>query len=225
MLEDIIIQLKELSSEKIQDFSKKLIPTDLPILGVRVPDLRKLAKEIAKKDYMAFLEECDDRYLELQMLKGYVIGSAPMAFEKRIAYLKEFVPQIKDWAVCDGLVSSLKCTKKNYDAMLEYILSYKDSHNEFEVRFLAVMLMNYYLTPNYVSMAVDVILQLDIEKYYAKMGVAWFIATLMIEYSELAFQALEQIEDAKTIQLTIRKVRDSYRIPAEIKERILFYKK
>lgn len=225
MLENIIMQLKEFSSNKIQDFSKKLIPTDLPILGVRVPDLRKLAKEIVKKDYVTFLEECDDRYFELQLLKGYVIGIAPMAFEKRIDYLKKFVPQIKDWAVCDGLVSSLKCTKKNYEAMLEYILSYKESHQEFEVRFLAVMLMNYYLTSDYVSKAVDVILQLDIEKYYAKMGVAWFIATLMIEYPELAFQALDQIEDAKTIQLTIRKVRDSYRIPFETKEKILFYKK
>ena len=225
MLENIIIQLKELSSEKIKVFSEKLIPTELPIMGVRVPDLRKLAKEIAKKDYMTFLEECDESYLELQMLKGYVIGIAAMPFEKRIAYLKKFVPQIKDWAVCDGLVSSLKCTKKNYDAMLEYILTYKESHNEFEVRFLAVMLMNYYLIPNYVSQAVNIILQLDIEKYYAKMGVAWFIATLMIDYPELAFQALEEIEDAKTIQLTIRKVRDSYRIPAELKEKILFYKK
>ena len=225
MLENIIIQLKELSSEKIKVFSEKLIPTELPIMGVRVPDLRKLAKEIAKKDYMTFLEECDESYLELQMLKGYVIGIAAMPFENRIAYLKKFVPQIKDWAVCDGLVSSLKCTKKNYDAMLDYILTYKESHNEFEVRFLAVMLMNYYLIPNYVSQAVNIILQLDIEKYYAKMGVAWFVATLMIDYPELAFQALEEIEDAKTIQLTIRKVRDSYRIPAELKEKILFYKK
>ena len=225
MIEEIKQKLNELRTIKTQNFSKKLIPNSLPILGCKFPDLRKLAKEICKGDVQSFLTEYDASSFELQLLYAYVISTAKMQIEERILYLRNFVPTIQDWAVCDGLISSLKCTKKYPKEMLEFILEYQLSHQEFEVRFLAEMLMAYYLTDESVNMAIEIILSLDISVYYAKMGVAWFIATLMIHYKEKAFKLLKKIEDPVTINLAIRKVRDSYRISKEVKEEVLFYKK
>lgn len=225
MIEEIKEKLKELSTTKTQNFSSKLIPNSLPIIGCKFPDLRKLAKEICKGDYQILLEEYDASSFELQLLYAYVISGAKMSIEDRISYLRKFVPTIIDWAVCDGLISSLKCTKKYPEEMLSFILEYQNSHQEFEVRFLAEMLMAYYLTPEYVLQAVQIILTLDIEAYYAKMGVAWFIATLMINYKDKALSLLEQIKDPITISMAIRKIRDSYRISKEDKEEVLFYKK
>lgn len=225
MIKEIKQQLNELATPKTQNFSKKLIPNSLPILGCKFPDLRKLAKEICKKDYTLFLKEYDASSFELQLLYAYVISAAKMSEEERRAYLRDFVPKIQDWAVCDGLISSLKCTKKYPKEMLEFILEYKTSHSEFEVRFLAEMLMAYYLTEEYVDLAVDIVLSLDITAFYAKMGVAWFIATLMINYKEKAFDVLKNLEDPVTVGMAIRKTRDSYRISKEVKEEVLFYKK
>ncbi|MDE6414402.1 MAG: DNA alkylation repair protein [Anaeroplasmataceae bacterium] len=225
MLEEIKKRLSELATPKTQSFSYKLIPNSLPILGCKFPDLRKLAKEINKGDYQVFLREYDQSSFELQLLYSYVISSAKMSIEERIEYLRKFVPTVQDWAVCDGLISSLKCSKKYPKEMLKFILEYQNSHKEFEVRFLAEMLMAYYLTPEYVSEAVKIIYTLDIKEYYAKMGVAWFIATLMIDYKEYAIEFLKTIEDPVVIKMAIRKIRDSYRISKEIKEEVLFYKK
>ena len=225
MIEEIKEKLRELSTTKTQSFSCKLIPNSLPIVGCKFPDLRKLAKEICKGEYQIFLKEYDASSFELQLLYAYVISGAKMSIEDRINYLREFVPTIIDWAVCDGLISSLKCTKKYPEEMFNFILEYQNSHREFEVRFLAEMLMAYYLTPEHVEEAVQIILTLDIEAYYAKMGVAWFIATLMIHYKDMALYLLEQIKDPITIGMAIRKIRDSYRISKEVKEEVLFYKK
>ncbi|MDE7263631.1 MAG: DNA alkylation repair protein [Anaeroplasmataceae bacterium] len=225
MIEEIKRRLNELATPKIQEFSKKLIPNSLPILGCKIPDLRKLAKEIGRGDYWTFLKEYDASSYELQLVYAYTLASAKLEIKEKISLLRDFVSTIRDWAVCDGLVSSLKCSKVYPEEMLSFILEYKESHQEFEVRFLVEMLMVYYLTPQYASWAVQIVLNLDITYYYAKMGVAWFIATLMIDYPSLGFQLLKEIEDLETVGMAIRKIRDSYRVSNEIKEEVLFYKK
>lgn len=225
MIEEIKTKLYELSTPKIQEFSKKLIPNSLPILGCKIPDLRKVAKQINQEDYMTFFKEYDASSYELQLVYAYTLATSKLDIMDKIAYLRNFVPTIRDWSVCDGLVISLKCTKKFSREIFDYIAEYEKSHQEFEVRFLAEMLMFYYITPEYVEHAIQIILKLDISTYYAKMGVAWFIATLMIEYKEQAFFLLKEIKDSETIKMAIRKIRDSYRISEEIKKEVLFYKK
>ncbi|MDE7161149.1 MAG: DNA alkylation repair protein [Anaeroplasmataceae bacterium] len=224
-LSEIKKKLIELATPKIQEFSKKLIPNSLPILGCKVPDVRKLAKEICKGDFYLFLREYDASSYELQLCYGFVIANAKMSFEERRGYIQDFVKTIQDWAVCDGFVGSLKCTKKNMQETFEFIKAYQSSKQEFEVRFLAVMLMSYFITPEFVLEACQIIPTLYIEKYYAKMGVAWFIATLMVDYPTEAYRLLEQIEDKETIHLAIRKIRESFRIKDIDKKKVLAYKK
>lgn len=226
MLEEVKNKIKSMATENILEYNKRLIPNTLPVYGVKIPLLRTLAKEINQRDFRLFLKECDDTSFELQMLEGYVIASAKMPLEERLSYLKAFVPKIQDWAVCDGLVSTLKITKKYPLEMLNFLELFRHSHKEFEVRFVAVMLMCYYLEDTYVTTAYTWIEELYAEDYYAKMGVAWFIATLMIQYPDLAKTYLANYQhDSFIISKAISKIRESYRISEKIKQEVLFYKR
>ena len=224
----MIKKVEELLNEKIsikqKEFSYSLIPNALPMLGVKIPELRKIGKDICNDDYISFLNVVPETF-EMEWLKGFVIGNAKMDLIDKFKYLDEFIPTIKDWAVCDGLVSCLKWSKKYPKDMFNYILKYKNSRNEFEVRFVSVMLMSYYLNDEYVDKLFNIIDELYLNDYYAKMGVAWFLATALAKYPDITIKYLSENKlDNWTINKAISKSRESYRIPKDIKDYILRFK-
>ena len=111
-VEDIRKTLYELQDLKYKEFHSSLCPNVDNIIGVRIPDLRNIAKEIAKNDYKKFLRNAKDEYYEELVLHGLVIGYAKITIEETIEYLKEFIPKIDSWAACDTTCSNLKVTKK-----------------------------------------------------------------------------------------------------------------
>lgn len=221
MIEEIKKQLNQFATPKNKEFNSKIVITNLPILGVKIPVLRKMAKEINQKDFRLFLKEYDESSYELALIKAYVIAGAKIELEERFKELDDFIPTIDNWAVHDGLVSSLKCTKKHMKEMRDYILKYQTSTKEYEVRFVAVMFMTYYMEEVYLEENLKVIQNLNIQTYYAKMGVAWFLATAMIDYPNQIMDYLSQVQDKELKKMTIRKIRDSYRIPQKLKEQVL----
>ena len=71
----IKLWLSENSEEKYRDFSSSLAKdTALPLLGVRLPLLRKKAAELAKADARGFLNACDFSSVEIILLYAYVLG-------------------------------------------------------------------------------------------------------------------------------------------------------
>lgn len=73
MIEEIKEELSLLAKANLKKFNERLIPNALPIIGVKLPDLRRLAKRICKENYETFLLEYDASNFELQMLYGFVI--------------------------------------------------------------------------------------------------------------------------------------------------------
>ena len=82
-LGEIMIQdrLFELQDKKYRDMQIKIIPTVDPdtIIGVRTPELRKLAKELVKENnYKSFLEELPHKYFDDNYIRQqYFQGNAP----------------------------------------------------------------------------------------------------------------------------------------------------
>ena len=106
-------QLEMLAEQKYRDFSQALIPGSRPILGVRIPKIRELAKEIAKGDWKNYLDKaCDDSFEEVD-LQGFVIGYVKADYEILLPYIKNYVTKINDWSLCDGFCASLKIVKKH----------------------------------------------------------------------------------------------------------------
>lgn len=136
-----------------RDFSAALVPGAKTLLGVRLPKLREIAKEIAKGDWRREVEcaegEYADVYFEETMLRGMIIGygtaKKDVTEREGIQYLEKFVPMIDDWSVCDSFCNSFTFANKHRDAVWEALQKYLYSDKEFEVRVALILLLSQYL--------------------------------------------------------------------------------
>lgn len=213
--------LKEYIDEKFKDFTSVLIPGARPILGVRVPILRKLAKEIAKDDWQTYLKEATEDTYEEVAIKGFVIGYAKAELKGLLPYIAEHIEKIDDWSLCDGFCINLKVAEKYRKEFLEFLLPYAKIDDEFKQRVVAVMLMTYYLTDDYIDMSLEVLDSLKNEKYYCKMAVAWAIATAWAKQREKTYCFMQEGNntlDDWTYNKAIQKMLESYRVSDEDKD-------
>ena len=164
---EIIHKLEELSDEKYKNFHKSLCPGTENILGVRVPILRKYAKEICKKNnYKELLETLQDQYYEETMLRGMIIGLITKAPIQEIQdYISDFVPRINNWAVCDVFCAGLKITKKYEKEIWGIIQKYLKSNKEFELRFAIVMILDFYIKDEYLNEIFQICDNIKTDKY------------------------------------------------------------
>ena len=136
-------RLKEEADEKYRKFSSALIPNISNVAGIRLPVLRKIAKEIYKKDYKSYLLCKNFDYMEETMLKGMLIGLLKEKPEALLKIIADFVDEIDNWSVCDCFCCGLKFTKDNKDLVWNFIQPYLKSTKEYEIRFGCVMLLSY----------------------------------------------------------------------------------
>ena len=130
----------------------KCVPNTGRVLGVRSVVIRRLAKQIAKGDWREFMEDTSDMvYEEEMLLRGAVIGCLKERFEIVEPLLRDFVPRMGNWAVCDSTCAGLKITLENREPMLGLIRDFLCSEKEYELRFGLVMLMCYYVDDEYID--------------------------------------------------------------------------
>ena len=221
--EEITAKLFELVDEEYKKFHSSLCPNIDNIIGVRIPKLREIAKEIAKQEPREFLSEIDDRYYETVMLYGMVIGYMKCSLEEKQKYLDIFVPKIDNWAVCDCCTSTYKFTNKHLNEMWEYLQKYINSEKEFEVRFAVVMLMDYYLNDQYIDEVLKILGKIKHEGYYVKMAIAWAISVAFVKYEEktrnlLANNSLDDFTYNKALQKIIESNRVTQKVKKEVRE-------
>jgi len=105
MVEEIRKKLHELSEEDYKTFNQKLLPGVEHVLGVRLPAMRKLAKEVAKGDFRSYLDEAAekigaDSIHEEIMLQGLVLGYA----DHQLGGLRQLCEQLQIYAERSGLL-------------------------------------------------------------------------------------------------------------------------
>ena len=134
-VENIRKELKALADPKYRKFHSYLLPGTDNILGVRIPQLRTMAKEIIKKDdWRPFVETANTNYYEETMLQGMIIGLAKMNLDEQMNYISLFIPRINNWAVCDIFSSELKtAVRKGKETVWQFIQPYLKSQKEFEI--------------------------------------------------------------------------------------------
>lgn len=222
--DDIRSRLFELAEEEYQKFSSSLIP-NIPtesVLGVRIPALRSLAKDIVKSDWRYYLENSFDDYFEERMLQGMVIGCAKMKdFEEQLHYIRAYVPKINCWSVCDSFCAGLKETKNHKEEMLEFIRPYLKSDEVYEIRFAVVMLLWYYVEPQYVEEAFAAFDKIKHEDYYVKMAVAWAVS---IYYTRMPEETMKYLEENRlddwTYNKALQKIMESRTVDEDTKKKM-----
>lgn len=226
MFQKIREELIKESEESIAKLSAKLSPNSKKedILGVRIPKLRKIAKQIVKEDGKLYLEESkkNKQYFEEIIVEGLVIGYSKMDFDERLKLIEIFIPKITSWAINDTFCPTIKVKKEELEKMWKFILPYLDSENEFEVRFAVIMMLDNYIIDDYVDDVIKKLDKVNNEGYYAKMAVAWTMAEIGIKYNEKAMKYLKGKNhlDKFTFNKTLQKMRESYRINLNQKEEL-----
>ena len=201
---------------KYGDFHSKIIPNidRDKVIGVRLPNIRKIAKAAAKEN--AFV---DTFYYEEIMIKGMVIEyNKDLRLEQRLILLDEFVPIIDNWAICDCCVSTFKFTLKNLQEVWDYILKFKDK-SEYEVRFMCVMMLDYFLIDKYINDVLNILLSINREEYYINMAIAWTLATAYVNYKDKVVDIIKNKKLQPWVHnKTIQKICESCRVSNEDKE-------
>ena len=218
-MKNIREELFNLSDENYKKFHSSLCPGTSNIIGIRVPILRNLAKEISKGNFREFLKENENKYYEETMLEGFVIGYAKMELNEKLEYISKFVPKIDNWAICDCTCSTFKFINKNKQEIWKFIQKYLKSNKEFEVRFGVIIMLDYFLTEDYFD---DVIKKLDKIKqsdYYVKMAIAWTLQVAYVKNKEKTIKYLKNNNlDDFTYNKAIQKMIESNRISKEEKD-------
>lgn len=210
--EKFVLYLKSIGDEKYIDFTKKLTPGDFKMIGIKIPVLRKMAKEISKGNYNSFLSINKNDYFEELLLEGFVIGNIKDE-EDFDQYIEKFIPKINNWCVCDTCVSSFKIIKKNRDKYFYLVKKYSKSRKEFEVRASLIMLLSLYKDTSYLKKIFSIIKKIHLDYYYVKMAKAWLLCELFIDYKNevLEFISSNPLDDF-TMRKFVSKCQDSYRV-------------
>lgn len=237
--------LLEQSEAAYREFSKSLIPGKINMLGVRLPVLRKKAKELAKTNWKEELDT-EDVYFEEIMLRGMIISYVRGTQEEMLPYIREFIPKVDNWSVCDSVFSKMDVLRRDRERTWQFIQPYLYSEKEFEVRVAIIIMMQHLLkcddngktTKRLRSIsAADCVngnredgkylervlwaLNREFPQYYASMAAAWTIAEAFCCYPAGVYSFLQdnQLDDA-TYNRALCKIAESLIPQPKVKEMI-----
>lgn len=198
--------LLSIADEKYKEFSNKLIPQVNNILGIRLPYLQRIAKQIAKGDYKGFLSYRNIQYFEEIMVRGYVIGNiSNQSIEEIKEMIHHHVLKLDNWSTCDSFCSSLKIAKKYPNEIFELILPYANSKECYEIRFFIVMCLNYYIEDEHISLVDEVLQSISSEEYYVNMAICWAYTVIFQYDSNRVYQYLKKLKQELEIEQNCRK--------------------
>ena len=201
-----------LRDEKYSCFNAKLIPNIAPerIIGVRAPQLRRLASSLTGEERTKFLLSLPHYYQEENIIHAYIISSLKEP-ELVLAALDDFIPYVDNWAVCDSIRPT--ALKKAPELLYDAILRWLSSSHAYTLRFGIEMLMCYFLDehfkPEYPGLVADV----RSDEYYVKMMQAWYFATALAKQWDSVIPFLEDEHLSVWVHnKSIQKAIESYRI-------------
>lgn len=207
---------------KYRKFHASLCPGINNILGVRTPVIRNYAKDLLKKySFEELYNQIDDEYYEEIMLKGILIGMQKENIKQTKNYIKDFILKIDNWAVCDTFCAGLKITKKHLSEMRDFILTYQSSNKEFELRFMLVMILDHYITEEYLQDNFKIFDKVKSKDYYVEMALAWAISISLIKFYDETKNYLKTSNLSDFVyNKSISKACDSYRISDSKKQEL-----
>ena len=224
-MEEITRKLFSLQDEKYRDFQIKLVPgiTKEQMIGIRTPDLRALAKEIAatSETASAFLQELPHKYFEENLIHFFIVALIK-DFDECISQVEKFLPYVDCWPVCDQ--ASPKVFKKNHEKLLSLVKNWISSYHIYTSRYGMRILMNEFLGEDFKTEYADLVVSRmsrkgEAEDYYLKMMAAWYFATALAKNWDQVLPFIEKRRlDPWTHNKAIQKALESFRVSDEHKE-------
>ena len=217
-------RLFQLRDSSYAEFQRQLVPTLAPerIIGVRLPQLRRLAKTLSQEASEPFLRALPHSYYDENMLHAILL-SEMRAFEECLAAVERFLPFIDNWAVCDTL--SPKVFKEHRPELLLPIRRWSVAAHGYQRRFAITMLMRHFLDEDFKPAYLAIPMAMCSDEYYVNMAIAWFFATALAKQWASTIGLIEEQRLAPWVHnKTIQKARESYRITTAQKDYLLSLK-
>ncbi len=212
-------ELFSLQDPGYRDFQGALIPSnkDASMIGVRTPELRRLARTYAgREDIAEFLDDLPHQYFDENQLHAFII-SGIKDYEKCVKEVIRFLPYVDNWATCDQM--SPKVFRKHRQELAEQAEEWIGSDHTYTVRFGIKMLMDHFLEEEFDLMYPEMVAQVRSEEYYIRMMIAWYFATALAKQYDAVLPFIENRRlDPWTHNKTIQKAVESYRVTPEHKE-------
>ncbi len=223
---DIKAELLRLAEQGNKPFTQSLNPGVPNVLGIRIPQLRKLAARIAKGDWEAYLTTADTYYMEERMLQGMVLGCIrpDRDVEVYLERVTRFVHIINSWSVCDTFKfgGGKKFITTNRDRLWQYLKDWMQAEGEYEIRFGVVMSMQLFIDEEHIDELLRLYDHIRHEGYYVKMGVAWALSVCFVKFPDITLRYLQGQNslDNFTYNKALQKITESYRVDAATKQTI-----
>lgn len=214
-------ELEKLTDTTYLKTNKTTIPTNWPMLGVRIPEIKKLVQKIPKEEIPNYLETKPENHEEI-LARGFLIARLP--YEEMLEYFDSQIALFDNWCTVDTFCAALrKSVKKNETDFLEHkVKPLLKSQKEFKTRTGLVCLLDLFMSEEYLSTIFESIESLkDRDEYYVKMAAAWLLAECYIKFRSKTEVFMHKTElNDWTYKKTISKICDSYRVSIEDKDKL-----
>lgn len=213
-------RLYSLSDEKYREFNKGIVCTcKLPYIGVRTPELKRIAKELSPQ-YDELFDLPADSYEEL-LIKGLAVAMAKAPLIEKLPYIRRYAALIDNWAACDLFCSSLKVKKDERDMLSELIDGMIYSDKEYIARVGIVLFFSNFKGESDARRAFSAYERIQPGRYYVDMAIAWGISVYCVYFPALTAEYLESCTISTDIKKkAAQKIRDSRRVSEEVKRRV-----
>ena len=202
---------------KYRDFTLPLLPNidEKTFIGVRLPILKKYAKDLPEKSRKEFLNSLPHKYHEENILHAFILSNIK-DYDEFINYVNIFLPYVSNWSTCDTICN--KHLIKYKSRLINDIYEWLKSDEIYRVRYAVKCLMNYYLNEDFKEEHLLKVAEVKLDDYYVRMMIAWYLATGLAKNYDSFIKAIEEHRfDAFTHNKAIQKAVESYRVSEEHK--------
>ena len=195
----------------------------MPVIGVRVPDLRRLARELAPDIGAADISKLltvKNKSFDYVLLCGLLITHARLDDLVAIDLTKQYLLHVDSWAHIDTFVEK----KRRFAGEIwwDFMLECLQSKAEFTVRYGVVSLMTNFLDEAHIDQVFAALRDIKHDGYYVKMALAWLYATAAVNFFEKTLAELENRQiDTWTRNKAYQKMRESRRFTPRQQQIIL----
>lgn len=209
---DVVRELNANADEKYKNFIAKLVPTieKDTIIGVRMGDLRRLAREIRKEETLDIFNEAKFYYREEKLLYALCIFKMSESFDAAMNALDKFLPYIDSWEVTDLIAGELIIKEVQREKAFQKALSYVHSYDEYTIRLGLVIMNKKYNDESHIDKIIDAIKNITLNTYYVNMAVAWLLCELYFTNKAKVDEFLSSEAISTEIKkMTRQKIRES----------------
>ena len=203
---------------KYRAFTLPLIPNveEKSFLGVRLPVIKKYAKELGVAERNEFLDALPHQYHEENILHAFLLSNMK-DYDEFIYRVDAFLPHVTNWSVCDTICN--KHLEKHKEALLVEVYRWLKSQEVYRVRYAVKCLMNYYLGDAFAEEHLQKVQDVKLDDYYVQMMIAWYLATGLAKNYESFLLAIEERRFGAAIHnKAIQKAVESYRVSEDHKQ-------